>query len=208
MAALRAARQGGPRLTPVASFCALVVLLTAVGTVLGGLALTAGPSSNRPSQGTPNTFDIAQPITTSFGVVTVTGVENNIGLTTNDLGGMAHGIQGLVQSDQVQVQVLVSLTNTQSHAVQYSADLFQLIVGSGIPALQPSSSSIFGGPLRPAAHVEGRVSFVVPWSAPELVLMINDPAASHPILVNLGPLNGKPPADSGGGHDGHDGHHG
>ena len=89
-----------------ARWSARVVLLT--GLLLAATLLGAWRVSGTSSASS----DREDPVTLRLGeaTVAVTHVERVTGLTADDLGGMTHGIQGLVPDDQTMLRVSLMLT--------------------------------------------------------------------------------------------------
>ena len=70
---------------------------------------------------------INEPAATSFGSIVVSEADDLIGLTSQDLAGVTHGIQNLVLIDKTQIQLTVALLNRSSSAVSYAPDQFTLV---------------------------------------------------------------------------------
>ena len=131
-----------------------------------------------------NNTDIGRDISTSFGVVAAESVRALGGLGARPLAGVTHGIQNLVRPDQMQVQVLVALTNELSRTVRYAPQQFRLRVGARTRRVLPRGATFHPGILQPRASIEGNVVFVAPRTRAPLVLEFAD--ARGPIAIDLG----------------------
>ena len=133
---------------------------------------------------------LGQPVRTSFGAVTADGAEINNGLSNADLGGMSHGVSGVVSAGRAQVEVIVTLANTGTRPVLIAADQFRLVTrkGTGAPGapLKPSGTTLLAGPLPAGASVDTRVAFVVPTDGASMELQYADPGLRSPVRIALG----------------------
>ena len=133
---------------------------------------------------------IGQPVRTSFGAVTADGAEINNGLSNADLGGMSHGVSGVVSTGRAQVEVIITLANTGTRPVLVAADQFRLVTrkGTGAPGvpLKPSGTTLLAGPLPAGASVDTRVAFVVPTDGASMELQYADPGLRAPVRIALG----------------------
>ena len=98
----------------------VLLLLGLVATAAVGLRTGLGLISHRSEHAaelalaapTRTDLGLGQPVRTSFGAVTAVGAEINNGLSNADLGGMTHGVSGVVSAGRAQVEVIVTLANT------------------------------------------------------------------------------------------------
>jgi hypothetical protein len=128
--------------------------------------------------------------------VTITHVERVTGLTSQDMAGMGHGIQGLVRDDSTLVRVSVVVSAGRDGA---SFDATRLrLVASG-HRLPPLGASIGRSRLQPHGRLEGAVSFVVPRNGAALALG----ATGTPATLPLGHVDDAPPSTG----EDHDHHH-
>lgn len=183
-------RGGRPSSLPLYAFLGGVVTLALVGVFLAvgmfgwfGLGARGGANHSGP-------FGLAQDVRTSFGVITIESVDKSTGLTSQQLAGVNHGIQNLVSPDQVQLEVLVSITNELDVPAAYSPDQFVLIADNSDTPIQVTSSTFHNGTLQAHAQLEGKVSFTVSLGARKLLLRYTDPAQPQPILFDLGSTAG------------------
>jgi len=112
---------------------------------------------------------------------TITHVEQVSGLTDAELGGMSHGIQGLVGVGQMLIRVSVTVT---AGATPTTYDPQQLTaVSSRSPAvIHPAGGSLTGGPLRTHSHIEGSLSYVVPRDGARITLRIGNQSTTVPLV--------------------------
>src|SRR5262249_12933065 len=113
---------------------------------------------------------IAQYVTTSFGGLTIEGVQEIAGHDMGSQNAMMQGIPGYVGPGQVQVQASVMLTNTTGHSVACAPTQFQLSYAGATQLQAPSSASLPTEALQPRTTVAGTVSYIVPSDAKSLVL--------------------------------------
>lgn len=100
----------------------------------------------------------------------VVSAEEVVGIANADLmGGMGHGIQGLVSEDQMMVQVWLDVSAGSRKAAYDAGELRAYLPGSNTPIL-PASGTLAGGVLTPHATVEGSIGFVVPRGTTHLLL--------------------------------------
>lgn len=153
------------RAAPVAgAFIAVIAGLALVGGVLARDVLTAARTGHAHAthEHAHAAAAVGEPVQTSFGVLAVDSVELLKGLTAKDLAGMTHGIQSLVQSDHIQVQVSVELNNVLAGAVPYAPEQFRVRVGHARPAYAPGFGSVRAGTLQPHAGLNATLGFVLP----------------------------------------------
>ncbi|MCW2960379.1 MAG: hypothetical protein JWM90_766 [Thermoleophilia bacterium] len=102
--------------------------------------------------------------------------------TAKALAGQTHGIQGYLPRHQQLVQVPITLTNTTDRSMPYDPRWFRL---GGRKQLQPSTSTMQAGVLRPSATIDGTVGFVAPRDGRRLILIFDAPQAPA-VQVPLG----------------------
>jgi hypothetical protein len=138
---------------------AVVVLIAAALAITGGFVLRAEAAGST----------AASVVHTGYGDVHVERAEAIRGLDPHDLGGAAHGVAGLVQRDQMLVQVTLLVTGNGSDK-PVDAGKFRLRAGGNPVA--PATSSLAGGTLPAGANVEGTLGFVAAIKAARLVLSV------------------------------------
>ena len=185
-------RRLGPRGSRLAMLAVanVVALLAAAGFVAAYVALF--PAQGGSVSGiTPGVGDT---VATSYGTITVQHVETIDGLTTQDLGGMSHGIADLVQTDEAQVLVSVLAVNDSDDAIVVEPGQFALFVEGSTEALVPTSSTVKPLELQPGASVEASVIFVAPLSGAAISVGYSDPNGSV-VVIPAGGLD-QAPADA------------
>ncbi|MBA2558602.1 MAG: hypothetical protein H0V07_01715 [Propionibacteriales bacterium] len=174
----RPARPNASRLA--VTLIVAVTLLAAAGLVLAAkLALTPATPTD-PSRSLPT-------LQTSFGAVDVLDIHRLGGPTSQQLGGMAHGVPGLVSAGQafVQLQVRISADPTGQGGT-YAFDQFA-VQAAGAKAVAPMSTSFPAGNVSPGMAVQGSIGFVVPVDTAGLTLLYQDPG-NRVVSADLGRL--------------------
>lgn len=135
-------------------------------------------------------LSLGQPVRTSFGSLTAAEAELNDGLSSEDLGGMSHGVSSLVKTGSAQVNVVVTLANTSSHAVRINAGQFAMLSGPGAtPVGKPvkvTGTTLQAGMLSAGASVDARVTFVTPTDGSALWLRYAESAKGPVTRIALG----------------------
>jgi len=128
---------------------------------------------------TASAVDRHDPMTLRAGgtTVTVSHVERVTGLSADDLGGMAHGIQGLVEDDKTMLRVSVTIS-AGNHATAYDPGNLRLYSSASKRAILPVGGSIGAGRLAAHSRIEGAISFVVPRNGASFVLRSSGSAQS------------------------------
>lgn len=133
----------------------------------------------------------------------VSHVEQVSGLTTEDLSGMSHGIQGLVTDGEALVRVRITVTAPAGGGgVAY--DPSRLLVfepGSG-PGHAPVGGSVASGHLAPGASVEGLLSYVLPRAGEEISLGVPGGQRIPLTRIDVAPKGAGAPAHDQGGMSG------
>jgi len=163
-----------------------------------GLALTAlGDAGSEANQHEASA--VGHPVETSFGIVTVEALETLPGLTSQELGGVTHGIQNLVLSDSAQIEVSVAIVNGPDGMVAIDPAQFRLRVAGTTEPVLPTGASIHPLRLKPDARVEATLTFVVPRTGNAIAVDYVDPASGQPLTVAEGTVD-QAPADAAGEH--------
>lgn len=133
---------------------------------------------------------LGEQVRTSFGALVASAAEVNNGLSSQELGGMSHGVSALVSTGRAQIEVAVTLSNTGHGPVLVGADQFRLVTHKGPgpwgPLLKPSGTTLMAGPLPAGASVDTRISFVVPTDGAAMSLVYRDPGRPEPVRIALG----------------------
>lgn len=170
------------RYLPVIGLLAFVIGLA----VAGGLqAANVVAESFR----TVATVTFPQTITTSFGWLTVGQVDKLDGLTSQDLAGVTHGIQNLVLSDKVQIQVTVQLVNRTDRPMSYTPEQFGLTSVEADNGSGPVSGTLQTGSLPAHATLDAVLDFVTPRTNQPLWLEYHDPVSAQRTLIAIGPAD-------------------
>ena len=171
----------------VYAFVTAVIALSLLGAVLA-LNLADARSGHIHAVTAPAAAGIGQAQKTSFGQVTVQGADKIGGLTSKSVGGVTHGVNGLVKTENAQVQVAVLLTNLSDTSVDYAPEQFQLRAGRKGTPISAQASTILPGNLAAGASIEGRLGFVVPRATGKLFVEYADPRQAEPVVIPLGSL--------------------
>jgi hypothetical protein len=130
-----------------------------------------------------------QPIRTSFGAMTVDAATLDNGLSSEDLGGMTHGVSGLVSQGYAEVTVQVTVNNTAHHPVIVQATQFRMLRQPGASkrvSVAASATTLQAGPLPGRSSIDLRLTFVTPTDGSRLWLQYADPGHPTLVLVDLG----------------------
>jgi hypothetical protein len=131
---------------------------------------------------------------TAYGDVRVEHAEAVRGLDPHDLGGAAHGIAGLVNRDQVLVQITIRVTGTGS-GVAVDPNRFRLRTNNGEP-VAPATSSLAAGALPDGANAEGILGFVAGETATGLRLSVPDGDKAVDLPISATNVDGSPVGDA------------
>jgi len=165
---------------------AFVGLVVAAAVAGGAIALTAFTGGG--DAGHEHAAAIGDPIDTSFGSMTFERVATIGGLTPEELGGVTHGIQGLVLTGQAQVEVSVRIANRSDHRVAVVPDQFTLTVAGATAPVPMVGATIKPLRLEPGATVEATLTYVVPQSGTAMSVAYADPGGGV-IAVQAGQLD-------------------
>lgn len=171
------------RLLPYIPSLTLLALVITLATIGATQAVSAIIDSIRHGR----LVAVGQPIRTSFGTLTVVHVETLAGLTADDLAGMTHGVQNLVRSNAVQVQIFLQLTNRTTTPAAYSPAQFKLL---GAPvAIDPAGGTLQTGRLPGQATLNVEIDFVTPRTNRPLWLVYQDPQDNQTVRIAIGPAD-------------------
>ena len=163
-----------------------VGLVLAAGVAGGAIAMAAFTGGQDPDH--EHGAAIGEPIDTSFGSVTFERVATIGGLTPQELGGVTHGIQGLVLTGQAQVEVSVYVANRGDHRIAVVPDQFTLTVAGSADPVPMVGATIKPLRLEPGATVEATLTYVVPQSGAAMSVAYADPGGGV-IAVEAGQLD-------------------
>ncbi len=166
---------------PLGLLIGLIIVLAGLGVVLGYQSLTTETSAFS------EIYSINQPASTSFGTIIVSAADDLIGLTSEDLAGVTHGIQNLVMADSVQIQLTVALINRSTAPVAIAPDdQFRLVSPESKDAILLTGATIRSGELRPRSNIHVTLSFVVPRDGANYTLQYLDPGSAQIVQIDLG----------------------
>ena len=112
---------------------------------------------------------------------TITHVEQVTGLSDADLGGMSHGIQGLVGTDKMLIRVSLTVAAGDT-ATSYDPQTLTAVSTRSPAVIAPVGGSLTGGPLRAHARIEGSLSYVVPRDGARITLRIGNSSKTVPLV--------------------------
>ena len=170
------------RYLPVLGLLALAIALAAV-----GIFQAAATISDAVKDGA--SFVVGQSIPMSYGSLTVDQVEKLDGLTNQDLAGVTHGIQNLVQSEKVQIQATLQFANRSTRPVAVSPDQFRLVGGGDQAEVGPSSGTLLTGSLPAHANMDVVLDFVTPRTNRPLWIEYRASAQAQPLRIAIGPAD-------------------
>jgi len=112
---------------------------------------------------------------------TITHVEQVTGLTDADLGGMSHGIQGLVGVNKMLIRVSLVVA-AGDVATTYDPQLLTAVSSHSPAVIHPAGGSLTGGRLRAHSRIEGSLSYVVPRDGARITLRIGNQSTTVPLV--------------------------
>ena len=178
----------------------LVVAVAAVTALVGGAVaagLISGGSPKKAEIPVRQSYAVGSVIPTSFGAVSIDGVERQAGLGARALAGATHGIGGYVRPSELQLEVSTTIKNLTDGVQPYAADQFDVMVGSAKQPVRVRSATVTSGTLQPGAAIEATLVFVVPRNGRRLTLRYHDAARAAPFLIDLGKVDRGPKPDLG-----------
>ncbi|MDQ1752078.1 MAG: hypothetical protein QOE71_3134 [Pseudonocardiales bacterium] len=163
------------------------VLTVAVAVTIAGLLLSVRTLNPTPAP-KPTRFGIGDDVKTSFGIVAVEFIRNVDGVSHRALSGATHGVSGLVEKGNQQIQVAVALTNRNKAPLTYSVRQFQLYVTTAgkTKVLPATAGDLPDGRILPDAGIEGHLDFTIVDAKSALSLHFSDPATAAPVVIDLG----------------------
>ncbi len=167
------------RYVPLIGLLALVLALAAAGVLQAAAGISDALRDGL-------SFGVAQPIPTGYGALTVAQVEVMDGLTSQDLSGVTHGIQNLVLSQNVQLQITLQFVNRSDRPSALSPDQFRLASAVNAEGLAPTSGTLQTGSLPAGASLDANLSFVTPRTSQPLWVVYREPGRLQPVRVPVG----------------------
>lgn len=187
---------------PLLPFVAAIVVMAYV-----GLHLSVASFAERPEHPPA----VGEAVATTFGSITVTGLETINGLTSEDLGGRVHGVSGLVTAESAAVRLTILVANRSDRVARIVPADFELTLDGAVAASGPTETSIAADAVieadaapglravPPRSSLEATVVFVVPRIAAELTVTYAAPDG-EPVAIATGhttdgPVTAGPHAD-------------
>jgi hypothetical protein len=131
----------------------------------------------------------------SFGALQVIDSRVAVGLTNQQLGGMSHGISGLIGARTAQLQVTIEMTNSTYAAAPWTAADFRVEgarTGREFAAVGGTKES---GALAPGSSIDFSLNYVVPRNGDHYTLRMRDGNSS--VRVHLIQVGKAPPGTAG-----------
>jgi hypothetical protein len=193
-------------LTHPRRFLARAVLLTIVAAAIAaagyGAALIPGTlGAHRTQPATPRVlkhksiFAIRESAPMSFGALQVVDARVAPGLTNQQLGGMSHGISGLIGANTAQLQVSMEMTNSTYAAAPWSAADFRIEAARTGREFAPVGGTKDSGKLAPGASLDLVLNYVVPRNGDHFTLSVRD--GQSLVRVHLIQVGKAPPGTKG-----------
>jgi hypothetical protein len=119
-------------------------------------------------------FAIGDRVPVSFGALSVIEARVTSGLTNQQIGGMPHGVSGLIDARSGQLQVSLAATNSTYAAAHWSAADFRLEAARSGREFAPVGGTSESGSLAPGASLDLVLNFVVPRNGDHVTLRVRD----------------------------------
>lgn len=189
-----------PRLAARATLFAIVAVVLAIAAYGASLIPgTFGAERTQPvSAGAPAhkaIFAIGDRAPVSFGALSVLGARVAPGLTNQQLGGVTHGISGLIDARSSQLQVSISLTNAKYAAANWTAADFRLEAARSGREFAPVGGTDESGKLPPGSSLDLVLNYVVPRNGDHFTLRVRD--GNTFVRVHLIQVGKAPPGTKG-----------
>lgn len=177
----------GFRLTCMRNVPVFGLLVFAIALAVAGALQAADTIADSTHEVATATFP--RTIATSFGLLTIGQVDTLGGLTSQDLAGVTHGIQNLVTSNEVQIEVSLQLVNRSDGFMTYTPEQFSLIGVCSAKGSKPVSGTLQTGSLPAHATIDAVLNFVAPRTNQQLWLEYRDPVTAERVLIAIGPAD-------------------
>ena len=173
--ALRQPRRLAARASLVA-IVAVAVALAALGAAL--IPGTLGADRAKPAPAGVLThkaaFKIGDRAPMSYGAMSVLDARVAAGLTNQQLGGVTHGISGLIDARSSQLELSIALTNSTYAGAQWTAEDFRLEAARSGREFAPVGGTDESGTLAPGSSIDLSMNFVVPRNGDHFTLRVRD----------------------------------
>jgi hypothetical protein len=110
----------------------------------------------------------------SFGALSVVDARVAAGLTNQQLGGVTHGISGLIDARSSQLEVSLVLTNSRYVPAPWTAEDFRLEAARSGREFAPVGGTDESGTLAPGSSLDLSMNFVVPRNGDHFTLRVRD----------------------------------
>jgi hypothetical protein len=140
-------------------------------------------------------FAIGDAAPMSFGALQVTDARVAPGLTNQQLGGVTHGVSGLIDARSSQLQVSVALTNSRYSDERWTAADFRLEAARSGREFAPVGGTSESGRLAPGSNLDLVLNYVVPRNGDHFTLSVRD--GNRFVRVHLIQVGKAPPGTKG-----------
>jgi hypothetical protein len=140
-------------------------------------------------------FSIRDSAPMSFGALQVVDARVAPGLTDQQLGGMSHGISGLIGAKTAQLQVSMEMTNTTYAPTPWTAADFRVEAARTGREFAPVGGTKESGKLAPGASLDLVLNYVVPRNGDHFTLSVRD--GQSLVRVHLIQVGKAPPGTKG-----------
>lgn len=189
-------RRAIARATLVAMVAAAVALAA-----YGGSLIPGALGSERAQPAAAATLDhkaifaIGDAAPTSFGALSVVEARVAPGLTNQQLGGITHGISGLIDARTSQLQVSLVVTNSTYAAQHWKAADYRAVSARTGREFAPVGGTSESGTLEPGSSLDLALNYVVPRNGDHFVLRVRD--GNRFVRVHLIQVGKAPPGTKG-----------
>jgi hypothetical protein len=140
-------------------------------------------------------FALRESAPMSFGALQVVDARVAPGLTDQQLGGMSHGISGLIGANTAQLQVSMEMTNTTYAPAPWTAADFRAVAARTGREFAPVGGTKESGKLAPGASLDLVLNYVVPRNGDHFTLNVRD--GQSLVRVHLIQVGKAPPGTKG-----------
>jgi hypothetical protein len=162
---------------------ATVLLIVATAVAVAGYGASLIPGTLGTQQAKPTAlhalkhkpvFAIRESAPMSFGALQVVDARVAPGLTNQQLGGMSHGISGLIGANTAQLQVSMEMTNSTYDPAPWSAADFRVEAARTGREFAAVGGTKESGKLAPGASLDLVLNYVVPRNGDHFTLSVRD----------------------------------
>lgn len=173
--ALKQPRRSAARTTLIA-IVAIAIAVAAYGASLipGALGTERTHTASLGTLENKTVFAIGDTARLSFGALQVMDARVAPGLTNQQLGGVTHGISGLIDARSSQLQVSIALTNSSYAVAHWTAADFRLDAARSGREFAPVGGTDESGKLAPGSSLDLSLNYVVPRNGDHFTLRVRD----------------------------------